>query len=113
MSVWKYLSTKEDFDLILQKSYSQYIFLLKHSDTCSISHVAKLRLETQWDLESDELYLVEVKSQRTLSNLIAEKLQIHHESPQLLIIKNGECVHDASHFDITLDEVKEVLAYHG
>jgi bacillithiol system protein YtxJ len=75
--------------------------------------VAKLRLETQWDLESDELYLVEVKSQRTLSNLIAEKLQIHHESPQLLIIKNGECVHDASHFDITLDEVKEVLAYHG
>ena len=47
----------------------------------------------------------------TQANYIAEKLQVHHESPQIILIKDGEAEYDSSHFDITVDELNESLDY--
>lgn len=93
-------------------SHSKAVFIFKHSTRCSISSIAKVRLEDQWtpnmSVESD-VYLLDVINYRAISNLVAENFQVHHESPQILIIQNGECIHDASHFDVSVREIKEVI----
>lgn len=96
----------EDAD---KASYSGYVLIFKHSTSCPISHVAKRRLEDNWSNEGHSIkpYYLDLKSYRDISKAIAEKYQVHHESPQVLIISEGECIYDASHLDITLEEIKE------
>ncbi|HMS67483.1 MAG TPA: bacillithiol system redox-active protein YtxJ [Saprospiraceae bacterium] len=107
---WKSLTSFDDIETINKESFDAPVVILKHSRTCSISAMAKMRLEDKWDLELDAYYL-DILSYRNLSNALAEKYQVHHESPQLLLIKNGECTYDASHFDISVAELKESLTY--
>jgi len=111
MIEWKPLTSNEELDVIIQKSYQIPVLILKHSTVCSISAIAKMRLEEAWEFSNNELetYLLDLLSYRTVSNTIAERFSVYHESPQILMIQNGECFHDASHFDITLAEVKEVI----
>ena len=92
------------------KNDENYSVIFKHSTRCSVSMMAKRRFEMDWDLLPKEinLYFLDLISYRTISAEIAELFQVHHESPQLLLIKNGECVLDASHGDISVEEVAEV-----
>jgi bacillithiol system protein YtxJ len=55
-------------------------------------------------------YLLDLLSYRELSNTIATRLQVHHESPQVLVVKDGQCCYDESHLSINSEEVEEVLA---
>ncbi|HPN71732.1 MAG TPA: bacillithiol system redox-active protein YtxJ [Saprospiraceae bacterium] len=107
---WKLLTSFEDIETINKESFDFPVVILKHSRTCSISAMAKMRLEDKWDLDLSAYYL-DILSYRNLSNALAEKYHVHHESPQLLLIKNGECVYDASHFDISVAELKESLTF--
>ena len=75
--------------------------------------MAKLRLESDWDMKDITPYYLDLKTYRSLSQEVSEKFKVHHESPQILLLKNGECVYDASHFDISVDELKETLAWHA
>lgn len=59
--------------------------------------------------EDTSLYFLDLISYREISAQIAETFQVHHESPQILLIKNGDCILDASHSDISADEVAEVI----
>lgn len=74
--------------------------------------MAKRNFEINWDIipDSTNFYFLDLISHRDISNLIAETFQVHHESPQLLLIKDGECILDASHSDISAEEVAEVMA---
>lgn len=89
------------------KQQAGYSIIFKHSTRCSISMMAKKRV----DMDLDELpetvkpYFLDLIAYRDLSNKVAEIFQVHHESPQLLLIKDGECILDQSHGDITIDEV--------
>lgn len=56
------------------------------------------------------LYFLDLISYRAISAQIAETFSVHHESPQILLIKNGNCVLDASHSDISAEEVAEVIS---
>lgn len=58
-------------------------------------------------------FYLDVKRDRNVSSHIADSFGVHHESPQVLIIRKGECIYDASHFDISVEEIKETLEYHG
>ena len=110
MIAWKNfenLSQLEEVDLLSNEGGA---VIFKHSTTCSISAMAKMRLENNWDLDVPVFYL-DLKSYREISNAITERYSVHHESPQLLFILNGDCVYDASHFDISVDELKEAIAY--
>ena len=86
--------------------------IFKHSTRCSISTMAKYRLEDDWNFEGKKLepYYLDLINYRDLSKEVAEKFDVHHESPQVLLIKNGECTYDASHLDITVSELHEIYA---
>ncbi|MBK7635869.1 MAG: bacillithiol system redox-active protein YtxJ [Saprospiraceae bacterium] len=109
--VWKTLNSLLGLDTLLTESTSKDIVIFKHSTTCSISHMAKMRLEDNWDLHDLDIYYLDLKKYRNVSDAIAEKLHVHHESPQILLIRNKDCIYDASHFDISVDELKESLAW--
>jgi bacillithiol system protein YtxJ len=54
-----------------------------------------------------DFYYLDLLNYRSLSSAVAETFQVHHESPQVLLIKNGECTYDESHYGIMMDEVIE------
>jgi bacillithiol system protein YtxJ len=105
---WHHLDSIDDLTEAIKNSDDKYVLLFKHSTTCSISHMAKLRLESSWDETADILpYYLDLKAYRNISNEIAEQFSVHHESPQVLLIRNGECIYDESHLDITFDNIVE------
>lgn len=108
---WNNIESQKQIDEAVQASYDSYQVIFKHSTTCPISSMAKSRLESQWDLNNVEAHFLDLLSYRSLSNYIAESLSVHHESPQLILLKNGEVIHDSSHLDISVDEIKESITY--
>lgn len=94
------------------KQNQGYSLIFKHSTRCSISMMAKRRFELDWeDLPEDmPLYFLDLIKYRELSGMVAQLFQVHHESPQLILIKDGECVLDQSHGGISVEEALSVLS---
>lgn len=109
---WIILSQENQLQDLISRSAEVPCMIFKHSTTCSISLIAKNRLETGWDFEASnpECYYIDVKASRALSLMIADTFQVQHESPQVLLIAKGECVYDNSHLDISTEELKEALS---
>ena len=107
---WKILSNEEQLQLINQRSAEIPQVIFKHSTRCSISSMAKSRLERAGMPPNTEFYYLDLIQHRNLSNRIAELYQVHHESPQVLIIRNSECIYDESHSGISMDEIAEQTA---
>ena len=96
----KKIDTLEQFEDLL-KQEDKFLFL-KHSLTCPISQAAFQEYEKYAESnQSVPAYYLAVQDSRPLSNEIAEKFEIKHESPQALLIKNGSAVWNASHWKIT------------
>lgn len=108
---WNNLEASEQLSTIDLQSTNTPCLILKHSTRCSISVAAKLRLEKNWNFSSDQIkpYYLDLLEHRNISNEIAERYNVYHESPQILLISNGECLLDASHLDINVEEIAEVL----
>ena len=108
---WKPLTDLQEIEGIIDRSQTVPCLIFKHSTRCSISFMAKHRLEQNWGFDASQVepYYLDLISYRNISNEIADRFQVYHESPQILLIKNGECVHDASHLDITVEEIQEVI----
>ncbi len=106
---WKSLEHIEEVDAIAERSHHKPCVIFKHSIRCNISYIAKHRLEQKWDFAADELeaYYLDIIEHRPVSNYVAERFAVHHESPQVLFIRNGECTCEASHLDISVDELRE------
>ncbi len=107
---WVNLTSLDQLNEI--KNAEGYSLIFKHSTRCSISMMAKRNFEFNWDVipENTTLYFLDLISYREISNAIAETFNVAHQSPQILLIKNGDCVLEASHSDISADEVAEVIA---
>ncbi len=109
---WLTLNTENQVAEIIQNSHNQPVMIMKHSTTCSISATALARLERAWKLEAAgdlQPYYLDLLNYRAISNQIAATFGVQHESPQVLIIKNGKSVYNASHFDIRFDEIIKEL----
>ena len=108
---WRDLSDLSGLDQIINDSKEQPIVIFKHSTRCSISTMAKSRLENNWDYSDEELriYYLDLISNRDVSNAIASKFGVEHASPQVLVIKNGESVFDTSHNNIRSDAFRDYL----
>lgn len=106
---WKNITDLAQIDQIQQQE--GYSLIFKHSTRCSVSLMAKKRFEMDWSVlpEDTSLYFLDLISYRDISAQVAETFQVHHESPQILLIKNGDCILDASHSDISAEEVAEVI----
>lgn len=89
-----------------------YSVIFKHSTRCSVSMMAKKRFEFDWDAipEGTPVYFLDLISYREVSNKIAEQFQVHHESPQILLIKNGECIYETSHGEISAEDLAAQIA---
>ncbi len=111
---WNLIHSMDDVNNIVNASHSKPQVIFKHSTSCSISSMAKMRLEDDIsNLSSDvDFHYLDLISYRTISNGIAEILDVHHESPQIILIHLGEVIYDASHFDISIEELNESLSYH-
>ena len=109
---WNNLTTVEDLDALIARSYDVPCLIFKHSTRCEISAIAKYRLTDDWSFGPDqvEAYYLDLISYRAVSARIAEVFQVHHESPQVLLISDGECVYDVSHLDITVPELDDALS---
>lgn len=106
---WTQLQSAEQLAEI--KDQPGYSLIFKHSTRCSISMMAKRRFELDWDElpENMPLYFLDLIQYREISNQIEQLFHVHHESPQLLLIKDGECVLDQSHGSISVDEALSVI----
>jgi bacillithiol system protein YtxJ len=107
--MWLHLDSISQIDAIIEKSHQVPCLIFKHSSRCNISSIARLRLESDWPFSDSEVepYFLDLIRHRDVSNYIAERFEVWHESPQILLIINGDCIFDASHLDITLDEIRE------
>lgn len=112
MIQWIPLTREGQLAEISQQSNDVPCLIFKHSTTCSISSMAKARLEKNWDFSSDDMkpYYLDLLLFRNLSKAVAEKFGIYHESPQVLLIRNSECTYDASHLDISVQELHDCYA---
>jgi bacillithiol system protein YtxJ len=107
---WTQLQSTDQLNEI--KNLPGYSIIFKHSTRCSISMMAKRRFELDWDSLPEEisLYFLDLIQYREISNQIAQLFHVHHESPQLLLIKDGECILDQSHGGISVDEALSVIS---
>ncbi|MFT7031028.1 MAG: bacillithiol system protein YtxJ [Marinoscillum sp.] len=105
---WNTLSSIEQLDAIDQESMEYPVLIFKHSIRCSISAATLNRFESKWDnLSAKNLkpYYLDLINHRDVSNEIASRYGINHQSPQTLIIVNGQCVLDNSHFGISFADI--------
>lgn len=103
------LRSAADFDALLEASRERPVALLKHSVACPISSRGRhefLRLDDEGD---PPLYTVIVQAARDVSRTVAERLGVRHETPQVILVKDGEAVFHASHFGVTAGAVREAL----
>ncbi len=104
---WIELTDESQVEIIKERSKLQPQVIFKHSTRCSISSVAKNRLERNTPLEDVDFYFLDLIRYKDLSGKIADVFSVYHESPQVLLIKNGECVYDESHSGISMEEIAE------
>lgn len=106
---WTPLETTEQVEEIIVRSQTTPQVIFKHSTRCSISSVAKNRLEKAEAPPGIDFHYLDLLSYRPISNAIAERFGIYHESPQILLIKDGRCVYNESHMGIDMEELREQL----
>lgn len=109
---WKDLNSIEQLDQIVQASHVKPVVLFKHSTRCGISSMVLNRLQRDWndtEMENVDFYYLDLISHRNISNKIAEQLNIFHQSPQIILLKNGEVVYHDSHNGISYNSIKSHL----
>lgn len=83
------------------------VVIFKHSTRCSISRMALKQFEREFDLEEVvDAYFLDLITYRDISNEIADRFDVYHESPQLILVKNGKAVYNVSHSDIDAEALK-------
>jgi bacillithiol system protein YtxJ len=107
---WIDLNDEQQLTTIAEQSKTQPVVIFKHSTRCSISSMAKNRLERATPAPDTLFYYLDLIKYRALSNKVAADFSIVHESPQIIMIKNGECTYDESHNGINMDEIAEQAA---
>ncbi len=103
---WTPLTFEEQIKELKLKSNKNPQVIFKHSTRCSISSMAKNRLDKNDRPEGVDFYYLDIINYRPISNKISEEFNVNHQSPQVLIINGGKCVYNESHSGIRMDEIK-------
>lgn len=106
---WIHLTDEEQLKQIVSKSNIRPQVIFKHSTRCSISSVALQRLQKSEQPQDIDFYFLDLIAYRSLSNKIAEMFKVHHESPQVLVLKDGACIYDESHLSISMNEILDSI----
>ena len=105
------LHSIEELQSVLEASKERPILLFKHSSTCPISSRALREFEKYLETADQTVSynLITVQTDRPVSNEVAARLGIQHETPQAILIKNGKPVWDASHFRISATTIESAI----
>lgn len=106
---WIALNSPDQLETLRTESKDQPVLIFKHSTTCSTSQMALNRLERNWkeeEMSSVKPYYLDLHSYRAISRSIADFFDVEHQSPQIIVLKNGEVVLHRSHFDIDFASIK-------
>lgn len=109
---WKEMTCEQDLDKALEDSHIKPVAIFKHSTRCGISAHKLHDMEADYNLPAGEIdfYYLDLLAHRPLSNLIAEKTGVMHQSPQLIILRNGKAVAHTSHAYATFEFLVKNLA---
>ena len=109
---WQHLTEGSQVQELNDASFQQPILIYKHSTRCSISSMVLNRLERAWEPEAMvelRTYFLDLITYRDISNELADLYGISHESPQVMLISEGQCKHDSSHNGINYLRLKDML----
>lgn len=104
---WIPLQSEDQLQEIVLNSDTKPQVIFKHSTRCSVSSMAKNRLDKKNQPEGIDFYYLDLIHYRKISNRIAADFDVTHQSPQILIIDHGKCVYDESHSGITMEDIVE------
>lgn len=114
VSLWEELHNVEEYREALDHSFTKPILFFKHSTTCFISKTVLKNLESQISSSENkdkiDLYYLDLLHFRPISNLMANDLDLAHQSPQAILIKNGEVKYHASHESIDFEKAVNALS---
>ncbi|WP_369765053.1 bacillithiol system redox-active protein YtxJ [Flavobacterium sp. WC2429] len=104
---WNNLTDLGQLNEIMTLSNENPVAIFKHSTRCSVSRMALKQFENEFD-SSDKVtpYFLDLIAYREVSNEIANRFGVQHQSPQLLLIKDGKAIYNASHSDIDATVLK-------
>jgi bacillithiol system protein YtxJ len=104
---WIQLTDKSQLYDAVACSEQKPVVFFKHSTRCAISSMVLNRFEASWKLtDACDFYLLDLLAYRNISDEIASLFNIHHQSPQLILISNNEVIYDASHDSIIASDVE-------
>ncbi len=101
------LKNEEQLSKIQSDSFLHPVVIFKHSTRCSISSMAKSRLDKAIAPQGMDFYYLDLIRFRPVSDRIAGMFNVPHESPQVLVVKDGKCVYDESHMGITMEAIAQ------
>lgn len=109
---WHLLTEIQQLNSIVETSENKPVIIFKHSTRCSISRFALKQFENEYKFSEEEIqpFFLDLIANRDISNEIAARFEVQHQSPQLLLIRKGKSVYDASHSEIEVSEIKKFLA---
>lgn len=103
---WTPLISLGELEQVFELSNIKPVAIFKHSTRCSISAMAKSRLERQWKFDDKvPAYYLDLLEYRDVSDTLSDKTGVMHESPQFLLISKGKCVYHASHNNIDPSQI--------
>lgn len=109
---WHDLKSIAQIESLRLESNDAPVVIFKHSTRCSISKVTLDRLERSWndsEVGNAKAYMLDLLSYRQVSDHIVNTFGIQHESPQIMVLRNGQVIYDDSHFQIDYHKVKEII----
>jgi bacillithiol system protein YtxJ len=107
---WIPLTNLGQLNEIMMLSEVKPVLIFKHSTRCSVSRMALKQFENEFDLaDTVDAYFLDLLEYRNISNEIAQRFQVEHQSPQLILIKDGKAIYDVSHSAIDAVELKGKL----
>ena len=109
---WEELKALEQVQQIKQESSQKPVLIFKYSTRCNISRTSLDRLERQWqdeEMSDTKAYFLDLLAHRELSRELAAQFNVEHESPQILLIRNGASILDLSHFQIEYDQIRAAV----
>lgn len=112
-SLLSLVTSDEQLDQILGQSTTTPTLIFKHSTSCPISAHAYHEMEQflkQPESQGIFTYMIHVIEDRTISLALAERVGVRHQSPQALLVLDGKVIWHASHYQITVDELKKVVS---
>ena len=108
---WIPLTENSQLATLISQSKIKPILIFKHSTRCGVSRMALRSFEKEFAIESDkiDLYFLDLLSYREISSEIASKFNVYHQSPQVLVIKNERVIYHDSHYQISVNAIKDIL----